>query len=67
MRNAKRGRYTLGFKLEVVRLVEPDQSIAEAVGMLGALEHSLPGRVKVLRAGGRSKGSVVGARRRQSQ
>jgi transposase-like protein len=33
MRNGKRGRYTLEFKLEAVRLVESGQSsIAEAAG-----------------------------------
>jgi transposase len=34
MRNGKRGRYTLEFKLEAVRLVESGQSIAEAARSL---------------------------------
>ena len=40
MRNGKRGRYTLEFKLEAVRLVESGQSIAEAArdGALVAID-----------------------------
>ncbi len=34
MRNGKRGRYTLEFKLEAVRLVESGQSIAAAARSL---------------------------------
>jgi transposase-like protein len=41
MRNGKRGRYTLEFKLEAVRLVESGQSIAEAARSLGVVEQTL--------------------------
>src|SRR3974377_1516556 len=51
MRNGKRGRYTLEFKLEAVRLVESGQSIAEASRSLGVVEQTLSNWVKVCRAG----------------
>jgi transposase len=41
MRNGKRGRYTLEFKLEAVRLVESGQNIAEAARSLGVVEQTL--------------------------
>ena len=46
MRNGKRGRYTLEFKLEAVRLVESGQSIAEAARSLGVVEQTLSNWVK---------------------
>jgi len=46
MRNGKRGRYTLEFKLEGVRLVESGQSIAEAARSLGVVEQTLSNWVK---------------------
>ena len=51
MRNGKRGRYTLEFKLEAVRLVESGQSIAEASRSLGVVEQTLANWVKLSRAG----------------
>jgi len=51
MRNGKRGRYTLEFKLEAVRLVESGQSIAEAARSLGVVEQTLSNWVKAKRAG----------------
>ena len=50
MRNGKRGRYTLEFKLEAVRLVESGQSIAEAACSLGVVEQTLSNWVKAKRA-----------------
>jgi hypothetical protein len=41
MRNGKRGRYTVEFKLEAVRLVESGQSIGEAARSLGVVEQTL--------------------------
>ena len=41
MKNGKRGRYTLEFKLEAVRLLESGQSIAEAACSLGVVEQTL--------------------------
>ena len=46
MRNGKRGRYTLEFKLEAVRLVESGQSIAEAARNLGVVEQTLSNWLK---------------------
>jgi transposase len=46
MRNGKRGRYTLEFKQEAVRLVESGQSIAEAARSLGVVEQTLSNWVK---------------------
>ena len=51
MRNGKRGRYTLEFKLEAVRLVESGQSIAEVSRSLGVVEQTLANWVKLSRAG----------------
>jgi transposase len=51
MRNGKRGRYTLEFKLEAVRLVESGQSIAEAARSLGVVEQTLANWVKAKREG----------------
>ena len=51
MRSGKRGRYTLEFKLEAVRLVESGQSIAEASRSLGVVEQTLANWVKLGRAG----------------
>jgi transposase len=50
LRNGKRGRYTLEFKLEAVRLVESGQSIAEASRSLGVVEQTLANWVKLSRA-----------------
>ncbi len=41
MRNGKRGRYTLEFKQEAVRLVESGESIAAAARSLGVVEQTL--------------------------
>ena len=41
MRNGKRGRYTLEFKQEAVRLVESGQSMAAAARSLGVVEQTL--------------------------
>ena len=41
MRNGKRGRYTLEFKLEAVRLVESGQTMAAAARSLGVVEQTL--------------------------
>ena len=51
MRNGKRGRYTLEFKQEAVRLVESGQSIAEAARSLGVVEQTLSNWVKAHRTG----------------
>ncbi len=51
MNNGKRGRYTLEFKQEAVRLVESGQSIAEAARSLGVVEQTLSNWVKAARAG----------------
>ena len=51
MRNGKRGRYTLEYKQEAVRLVESGQSIAEAARSLGIVEQTLSNWVKARRAG----------------
>ena len=51
MRNGKRGRYTLEFKLEAVRVVESGQSIAAASRSLGVVEQTLANWVKLSRAG----------------
>ena len=47
MRNGKRGRYTLEFKQEAVRLVQSGQSIAEAARSLGVVEQTLASWVKL--------------------
>jgi len=51
MRNGKRGRYTLEFKQEAVRLVESGQSVASAARNLGLVEQALSHWVKAHRAG----------------
>ena len=51
MRNGKRGRYTLEFKQEAVRLVESGQGIAAAARSLGVVEQTLSNWVKVKREG----------------
>jgi transposase len=51
MRNGKRGRYTLEFEQEAVRLVESGKSIAEAARSLGVVEQTLANWVKAKRAG----------------
>jgi transposase len=51
LRNGKRGRYTLEFKLEAVRLVESGQSIAEVSRSLGVVEQTLANWVKLSRIG----------------
>ena len=51
MRKGKRGRYTLEFKLEAVRLVESGQGIAEAARSLGVVEQTLSNWFKAKRAG----------------
>jgi transposase len=50
MRNGKRGRYTLEFKQEAVRLVESGQDIA-AARSLGVVEQTLSNWVKANREG----------------
>ena len=51
MSNGKRGRYTLEFKQEAVRLVESGQSIAEAARRLEVVEQTLSNWVKAHGAG----------------
>jgi transposase-like protein len=41
MRNGKRGRYTLAFKQQVVRLAESGQSMAPAARSLRVVEQNL--------------------------
>jgi transposase len=57
MRNGKRGRYTLEFKLEAVRLVESGQTMAAAARSLGVVEQTLANWAKLHRAG-RLKGAI---------
>src|SRR4051812_12068763 len=59
MRNGRRGRYTLEFKLEGVRLVESGQSIAEAARSLGVIEQTLANWGQ-----GASRGDVEGGKRK---
>ena len=56
MTKAKRGRYTLEFKQEAVRLVESGQTMAAAARSLGVVEQTLGNWIKLHRAG-RLKGS----------
>ena len=56
MRKGKRGRYTLEFKQEAVRLVESGQTMAAAARSLGVVEQTLGNWVKLHRAG-RLKGA----------
>ena len=51
MRNGKRGRDTLEFKKEAVRLVESGQSIAETSRSLGVVEQTPSNWVKAKREG----------------
>jgi transposase len=51
MRNGKRGRYTLEFKQEAVRLVESGQTLAAAARSLGVVEQTLGNWIKLHRAG----------------
>ena len=51
MTKANRGRYTLEFKQEAVRLVESGQSIGAAARSLGVVEQTLFNWVKAHRAG----------------
>ncbi len=51
MRNGKRGRYTLEFKQEAVRLVESGQGIAAAARSLGVVGQTLSNWVKAKREG----------------
>jgi transposase len=57
MRNGKRGRYTLEFKQEAVRLVESGQTLAAAARSLGVVEQTLGNWVKLHRAG-KLKGAI---------
>jgi len=51
MRSGRRGRYTLEFKQEAVRLVESGQGIAAAARSLGVVEQTLSNWVKASREG----------------
>ncbi len=51
MTNAKRGRYTLEFKQEAVRLVESGQSQAAVARSLGVVEQTLSNWVSKHRSG----------------
>ena len=51
MRNGKRGRYTLEFKQEAVRLVESGQTLAAAARSVGVVEQTLGNWIKLHRAG----------------
>ena len=51
MTKSKRGRYTLEFKQEAVRLVESGQSPASVARTLGVVEQTLGNWVKAHRAG----------------
>ena len=51
MTRGKRGRYTLEYKQEAVRLVESSQSIAAAARSLGVAEQTLFNWVKAHREG----------------
>jgi transposase len=57
MRKGTRGRYTLEFKQEAVRLVESGQTMAAAARSLGVVEQTLGNWIKLHRAG-RLKGTV---------
>ena len=56
MTKSKRGRYTLEFKQEAVRLVESGQTMAAAARSLGVVEQTLGNWIKLHRAG-RLKGA----------
>jgi transposase len=51
MTKSKRGRYTLEFKQEAVRLVESGQSAASVARTLGVVEQTLGNWIKAHRAG----------------
>jgi transposase len=51
MTKAARGRYTLEFKQEAVRLVESGQTMAAAARSLGVVEQTLGNWIKLHRAG----------------
>ena len=51
MTKAKRGRHTLEFKQEAVRLVESGQTMAAAARSLGVVEQTLGNWIKLHRAG----------------
>lgn len=51
MRNGKRGRYTLGFKQEAVRLLQSGQSIAETGHSLSVEKQTPSNGVKAHREG----------------
>jgi transposase len=51
MTKATRGRYTLEFKQEAVRLVESGQTMAAAARSLGVVEQTLGNWIKLHRAG----------------
>ena len=51
MTKATRGRYTLEFKQEAVRLVESGQTMAAAARSLGVAEQTLGNWIKLHRAG----------------
>ena len=51
MTKATRGRYTLEFKQEAVRLVELGQTLAAAARSLGVVEQTLDNWIKLHRAG----------------
>ena len=50
MRQGTRGRYTLEFKQEAVRLVESGQTMAAAARSLGVVEQTLGNWIKLHRA-----------------
>ncbi len=51
MTKSKRGRYTLEFKQEAVRLVESGQTMAAAARSLGVVEQTLGNWIKLHRSG----------------
>ena len=51
MTKGTRGRYTLEFKQEAVRLVESGQTMAAAARSLGVVEQTLGNWIKLHRAG----------------
>ena len=57
MTKGTRGRYTLEFKQEAVRLVESGQTMAAAARSLGVVEQTLGNWIKLHRAG-RLKGAA---------
>jgi len=57
MTKGTRGRYTLEFKQEAVRLVESGQTMAAAARSLGVVEQTLGNWIKLHRAG-RLKGAT---------